>query len=277
MKENVAIFGQPKSLIGIITEPEDKASKIKMPAFIFLNAGVIHRIGANRLHVRMARKFAEMGFIGFRFDLSGIGDSSFSEEDVPFEIRRVAETQAAMDFLEKKHEISKFILVGNCSGATTAFFAAKADKRVAGAVLINPQGPKKLLRYYMRLILLNPKFLYRFFSGKAKYKKEVHKISTQTRMGYKYDSEDRYGSKELATDMELLITRGTKILIVHCQWDPGLDFFKAKIGNTINKFSDEQKLWTRIIPGINHDFSLNHGQESLLANVTDWASTIQWN
>ena len=66
MKENVAIFGQPKSLIGIITEPEDKASTKKMPAFIFLNAGVIHRIGANRLHVRMARELAEMGFCGFR-------------------------------------------------------------------------------------------------------------------------------------------------------------------------------------------------------------------
>lgn len=274
MKEKAVLFGQSGSLIGVITNPSKINPNHRLPAFIFLNSGVIHRIGPNRLSVRMARDLASIGFTSFRFDLSGLGDSRVGGKDLTFDKRWTFETQEAMNFVEQESGINQFVLAGNCSGAAIAFLTAIADKRVTGAVLINPQGPKKFLRYYMRLALFNPKFALRFISGKAKYRKEIDRISSQYRNFFQGEPSNVYGAEEIATDLRLLIKRGADMLIVHCEWDPGWDYFKAKLGKTIRELSAGQKLKTKIIYGINHDFSVIHGQEALIRIVRDWASQI---
>ena len=74
MSERPVMIGADRNLMGIVCEP-DGPWPASRPAMIMLNAGLIHRVGPNRLHVRLARELAARGFLSLRLDLSGRGDS----------------------------------------------------------------------------------------------------------------------------------------------------------------------------------------------------------
>jgi len=137
MKEEALLFGKTKSLVGIMTHPLQTAGTGNLPAFVLLNAGIMHRVGPNRLHVKIARTLAAMGFLVFRCDFSGIGDSEVRQDALPFEKSALAETQEAMNCVHKVTGTERFVLMGMCSGATVSFKTACFDPRVVGAVLIN--------------------------------------------------------------------------------------------------------------------------------------------
>jgi hypothetical protein len=79
-----------------------------------------------------------MGFCVLRFDPQGIGDSEGEiEERMAAEFyasvqvgRFVNDTIDAMDWMEKQHGISRFILTGLCGGAITGLLTGAMDQRV---------------------------------------------------------------------------------------------------------------------------------------------------
>src|SRR5882762_5277118 len=73
MKERAIQFGPERRLIGILSLPS--VVDPMRPAVIVPNTGVEHRVGPNRLHIRLCRGFARLGFVSLRMDLSGMGDS----------------------------------------------------------------------------------------------------------------------------------------------------------------------------------------------------------
>ena len=75
VKEKPVQFGPDGNLVGVMARPASGDVASTRPAVLFLNAGVIHRIGPHRLHVNLARYFAMRGVTSLRIDLSGIGDS----------------------------------------------------------------------------------------------------------------------------------------------------------------------------------------------------------
>ena len=137
MTERIALFGEAKNLVGVVTQPEAGAGPAGDLAFVLLNAGVIHRIGPNRLNVKLARRLAGAGLTVMRFDLSGIGDSRASQSTLSFGEQAVADIRAAMDYLQANCGIKRFVLVGLCSGADNAY-ATSHDDRVYGLVLLDP-------------------------------------------------------------------------------------------------------------------------------------------
>lgn len=122
-------------MVGVLctAEPHDA----RRPVVVFLNAGLVHRAGPNRLHVRMARELAGRGFTSFRFDLSGIGDSPARRDGVSVHDSRLRDVREAFDHLVGDIGASTFVLFGLCSGADLAFDVALADPRVVGLVLID--------------------------------------------------------------------------------------------------------------------------------------------
>src|SRR5262245_3370773 len=142
MQEHASVFGKTSPLFGVITDPvRGGASPAeKRSAVILLNAGVIHRVGPSRLYVALARSMAAQGWTAVRFDHSGIGDSPARRDGLPFEQSAIVEAREVMDSLQRERGIDRFVLVGLCSGAVTAFEVAETDDRVTGAALINPQG-----------------------------------------------------------------------------------------------------------------------------------------
>jgi hypothetical protein len=154
MRERVVTFGPGQSLVGILTEPSVPADG--RPVALLLNSGVLHRVGACRLHVNLARALADRGFASFRFDFSGIGDSQPRKDSLPFEQSSVLEVQDAMNCLADRRGAGRFLLMGLCSGADAAFFTALAEPRAVGIVQIDGfayRTPRWYLHHYGPRIL----------------------------------------------------------------------------------------------------------------------------
>jgi alpha-beta hydrolase superfamily lysophospholipase len=120
MRESAAVFGSAGSLVGIVSEPSDGPGRAGLPGVIFLNSGVIHRVGPNRMYVRMARDLARQGFVAFRFDLSGVGDSPARGAGSTIEGRWVDETREAMDHLHRTRELGSRSSPRSATGGSSA-------------------------------------------------------------------------------------------------------------------------------------------------------------
>lgn len=149
MREKVHAIGEHRNLAAIITEPAGLPRNEPLPAFIVLNAGLIHHVGPFRLNVTLARKLASLGFIACRFDLSGIGDSGPSRENLSYWEQTVGDIRETMDFIAARHGVREFVLFGACSGADNAHRTAVEDKRVIGAVFVDGYS-FPTLRYYLK-------------------------------------------------------------------------------------------------------------------------------
>jgi len=139
LKESVLTFGPSGALVGVLTRPPGwEPGAAPGIAVILLNAGVIHRVGPNRLHVQLARTLAARGAPCLRMDLPGIGDSRPLGTGGALLQEWVSGAQTAMDVLEEKGVATRFVLFGLCSGADRAFSAALVDPRVVGMALVDP-------------------------------------------------------------------------------------------------------------------------------------------
>lgn len=159
MRERAFTFGPDGILVGILTEPDPGSVAQGAPGHVILNSGILHRVGASRIYVQVARALAEQGFTTLRFDFSGVGDSGTRKDTLPIEERFVRETQEALDYLADVKGLERFVLGGLCSGADGAFWAALADERVVGVWQIDP-FTYRTAGYYLRRYgpkLLDPK------------------------------------------------------------------------------------------------------------------------
>ncbi len=168
IREKVFTFGPHRNLTGIASLPQQEKTKHDLPAVIFLNAGFVHQVGPFRLGVDLCRRLSDNGFTAFRFDLSGIGDSLQSaEKENPDEIM-IKDVQCAIDLLQKKYEVEKFVIVGLCTGADNAHKVTVRDYRITGLVTMDgyayPTRQFKLNHgasrsYHYLSVLSNPKKL----------------------------------------------------------------------------------------------------------------------
>lgn len=138
LRETVHSFGPERRLVGVLTRRAPGAEEGGGPAVVILNAGIIHRTGPNRLHVRIARRLAARGVPTLRFDLPGIGDSGMLGTAGSTVDDALAAVTAALDELGRLETASRFVVFGLCSGADLAFMSASMDPRIAGVVLIDP-------------------------------------------------------------------------------------------------------------------------------------------
>jgi dienelactone hydrolase len=103
------------------------------------NAGCVNRHGPHRTYVKMARRWAGVGFDVLRMDLAGIGDSPVApgvQENLTYPPSGMEDIRRAM------HELGsggRFIIAGLCSGGDYAFQLGANDPGVVGAWLLNPR------------------------------------------------------------------------------------------------------------------------------------------
>jgi pimeloyl-ACP methyl ester carboxylesterase len=148
LAEQALLIGPRKSLVGVITPPSATARRPDAPFVVILNAGIIHRVGPNRMHVTLARTLAEAGHSVLRVDLSGLGDSELRDDGLSPLDGNMADIRDVLDMLQTTRQMQKVVLVGLCSGADHSVIYAGSDPRVAGVVLLDPSIPRTL-RYYL--------------------------------------------------------------------------------------------------------------------------------
>jgi hypothetical protein len=138
LKEEPLQFGEGGRLFGILTLPAVSPRNARqLPAFVFLSAGLLHRVGPGRLHVRLARELAGLGFDTLRVDLAGIGDSPrrpglLNQQSVAADYKEI------VSVLESRLGRLQLVLGGLCSGADNTIRLTPADERVIGMLLLDP-------------------------------------------------------------------------------------------------------------------------------------------
>lgn len=145
--ERPVVFGQ--TLIGVLTMPAESAIPDR-PTVVFLNSGIIHHVGPNRLYVGLARALASAGTASLRFDLPGIGDSTVPPRRATATIPELVDESidAALGYLESQGHRNGFVALGLCSGADNAFRSATRDRRVVGTVMLDP-NTYRTFGYYL--------------------------------------------------------------------------------------------------------------------------------
>ena len=152
IRENVFAVGPSKSLVAAVAEPAGGTGTTTLPVIVILNTGIIHRVGHQRMFVRLARELAARGYLVVRFDFGGIGDSERRADNLPALEGCMDDIRVVLDWLETSRGYRRFILLGLCSGADHAIIYAGSDSRVVGAGLLDPMIPPTR-RFYLHYIL----------------------------------------------------------------------------------------------------------------------------
>lgn len=277
MKEEAVIFGEAASLVGIVTPRSSQATSHARTAVILLNPGIVHRVGAGRIYVKVARALASIGFTALRFDFSGIGDSPVREDSLQFSKSAVAETRNAMDFLAQTRGIEHFILLGGCSGANVAFDTACCDSRVTGAVLINfpsledeqeigsiESSERGAFVYYRKYALFDWRSWSRFVTGKAHYGQlcKVLWCELTRRMNLKENISKN--AVQFRLHLSALVERNVQLIFVCSEADHRLDDLKEAGGNLLKQMCAKRRVTLDVIRRSDHTFSSLSDQKRLM-------------
>lgn len=279
--ERAVRFGAQGTLAGIVTLPP--AGVTPHAGFAFLNAGVVHRVGPNRMYVTAARRLAAQGFLCVRFDLSGLGDSNSRRDATPVHEAVVLETTEVLSALEREYGVRRFVLAGLCSGAVVAFRAALADPRVIGAVLLNPQGfvqsaewtnyvaARAHARRLWRDKLLSPRSWRHALTGKSDYRRIAGLLRQRIGSGARRDGEVSRIADGLAADFQRLAARGVRFLLACSEGDFGMDYLTEILGP---RFARLERLDTLTLPTGDHSLTLAESQRQFFEGVERWASVF---
>lgn len=288
--------GAPADLPATSVQPASPAPNRDKPAIVLLNAGSVHRVGPNRSFVRMARRWAALGYPVLRMDMSGIGDSPHAEgcpENLPYPRDAVLDAQAAMNALSERGIASRFILAGLCSGADIAFRTAVLDSRVCGAWMINPQAfyfeSSDTLKAFMHAELeakyyrsglfdaarwkkllsgkVNLRYVAKIFRGKAEsvIKKQMARL-----LGDAGGAADKAPeARDVIRDLRAIAGRGADALLLCSEDDPGLEYLVQYFGDELAALDGLPGYRKVIVKGTDHTFTPLWSQDMLSDVLTE--------
>ncbi len=283
MKEEIALFGASKSLVGIVSMPAGECRKAEARAVLLLNPGIVHRVGPGRIYVRIARELASRGFVVLRFDLSGIGDSAVRLDNLPFSKSAVSETREAMDLLQRKFGIQTFVLMGGCSGARVAFDAAVMDPRVIGAVPINfpvvnedeeldpALNAQRTAHYYWSSALFKLSSWRKLLTGKANYRNVLRAVRSKV---FNSRSDASPGAVPFRNELQSLVRRGVHLSFLYSGTDPRLAELRQMAGSELKRLLASGCVELEVIRRADHTFSSAEDQQRLISAVCRLVNAI---
>ncbi len=272
-------------LFGIVTEPAQPVAR-ELPSIVLHNIGANSHIGANRIYVTMARRWAALGFRVLRFDIAGLGESPSDDragENQVYANGSPEGSRRAMDFLARARDARRFVLMGLCSGAYFSFHSALADERVAGIALINVQ------RFHWKKgdavdtrkqdVLKSSQYYWREASGidawlrLARGEVAVRAIAQGVlQEGWEFVRHRLVhallGESPVSRSFRSLLRRGTDVMIVLSADDSARNLVEGHLGTNAWPFQRERGFRLEIVDGADHTFSPLACQDTLLSLLT---------
>lgn len=125
-------------LSAMIHYPKHTLSE-QVPAVIFVHGFVGSKVGEHRLFVKAANYFSERGFLVFRFDFGGCGESEGDYSHVTL-TKQVKELQTAIDYVLSIDRVDPNLLtvVGHSLGGAVSSLTASRDERIKRLILWSP-------------------------------------------------------------------------------------------------------------------------------------------
>jgi alpha-beta hydrolase superfamily lysophospholipase len=286
LTERPVFFGPAIDLFGIVTEP--RPGEIRRRAVILLNAGADYHIGASRLYVALARRWATRGYVVLRMDLAGIGDSSTrtgTPNDEVFPTTALDDIRAAIKFIDGQYGACDISLAGLCSGAYHALRAAASMVPVSRILMINPQNyfwdkgttvndmqVAELVRnpglyrermfsaaVWKRLIAgqINISYIFKIYIRRLLLTLETNWRNLARRLHI-------HISGDLGWEIERIGARGVQLVFLFARGEPGLDLLKIQAGSSIKRLGARCRIY--LIDNADHVFSQS-GSRSVLEKV----------
>ena len=268
MIEKAYTLGEKKNLVGILHAPDQATHKDDHPAILFLNAGLLHRVGPFRFNVEMSRLLASSGYYTIRFDVSGVGDSFMLKDFIEYTERIKRDVIEVMDFLEEKYGVARFILVGLCSGAENAHAVAAADHRVSGIVMIDGFTYPTFF-YYLRdyaPYFLNP---FRLLKSILKRIKRLFIPLNKEAVSSQMFVRQFPPQKQIAQEISEMILRDVRILNIYSGEITGYNYARQYLDmfKSVN-FMGKMKLL--FFKDADHTFSSIAERKNLMDCICNW-------
>jgi pimeloyl-ACP methyl ester carboxylesterase len=283
--EEAVVFGVEGRLVGIVTPPPAHAATgAPRIGVIFLNAGVVHRVGPSRLYVTLARHLSRAGFTAFRFDHSGIGDSQPRNDHLTFEQSSVAEAIEAMDWLAAERGCRHFVIVGLCSGTLTAFRTAQADDRVKSvvlltALLVDPStvpaevvqeaSERRIARSYLVEKASSAAAWRKIFARRVDYRRIV-RVLRRLIAGRVKPPTAVPGSDVLVRELQALLERGVSLQFIYAEPTTVLEWFRMTVAPAIPGLQRHGRIEVHIIKHADHTFTRLRHQSEVVQRVATW-------
>jgi alpha-beta hydrolase superfamily lysophospholipase len=273
--ERPVFFGADALLFGIVTQPP--ANEIRRRAVILLNAGADHHIGASRLYVSMARRWAQHGYVVLRMDFGGVGDSGtrpgHTDDDV-FPQEAIDDIRAAIEFLRNSYGIRDVTLAGLCSGAYHALRAAVAGLSVNRILMVNPQNyfwrrGETLQGVQLVEVVRNPGVYRERVFSLAAWKRMVTGQVNILRIVKIYMQRPLLAAEstlrdlarrlhirlpnDLGTELEEIVARGVRVVFVFARGEPGIGLLELQAGTSVKRLGERCHI--HMINGGDHVFT----------------------
>jgi pimeloyl-ACP methyl ester carboxylesterase len=241
---------------------------------LFLNFGFHPRSASGDAAVYWADSFAKCGYPSFRLDLPGLGDS---DGDLPVEVadfihlvnagRYAPLLSKTIKNLTERFNLAGVAIVGQCSGAVSAIYAAAASSDVKGLVLLDPyfhgEEPEgtAIRKEFRRWVLRN---------RLAGYLSAVYDRLKYFRLLVKANELPRNANLLLIGCWNQLASAGLPILILKA---PALnprvgDFDYLRYIQRISHLT--QRIEVKDIEGTNHAFVKGSGKDAVGRYTEQW-------
>ena len=269
--EEVIQFGNDNNLIGIITEPTTR-NPLK-PVVLILNSGALHRTGACRNSVHLARAIANDGFTSFRFDYYGIGDSGFGGAIEENALTPKQEVFDAMNTLEQRFGPLQFVVHGLCSGARDAFSSALNDDRIIAISQIDSYSYQNK-GYFLRRLL---SFLTRpsAWLNAIKVRITTNNLSEELDETFETQVWPEYPPRqEVENAYQKLVDKKTKMLIVYTgSWNDTYNY-ENQFFDLFSKVQFGELVTLKYMPKANHIMSNEQHRHEFIAQFKQFVQTI---
>ncbi|MDZ7630672.1 MAG: alpha/beta fold hydrolase [Gemmatimonadaceae bacterium] len=286
-RERVVRFGPADGLAGIVTTPKSPPpGSESLPHLVIVNAGIIHRVGPDRLYVDLARSMAKIGYPVLRFDLAGLGDSDAMRGGLSLEASADEDIGAAFDFLTATRGATRFVLIGLCSGANYSTLATFADPRVVGALLIDPSVSRtrrsmavhiaRRIRNFSTiraLLTLRHPVYHRGFDG---LRSVAVAEAAAGQSGQRTDSEPGRAVSQVSavTLMNTIIGRGVQLMMVFTGGVNHVYNYERQLFDLLPGVDFKDQLRLLYMPYTDHTVSDTASRSQLLEASTAWLRDV---
>ena len=281
--ERPVYFARDPRLFGVVTEPPIGQSR--HAGVVLINDGATYHVGANRMNVSLARRWARHGYTVLRMDLAGLGESDARpgrRVDDIFPAGAIDDIRAAVGYLRAEHGCGQITVAGLCSGAYHALRSAAEGLQINRILLVNPQNffwkqGMRIDELQLIEIVRGPsRYRVRMASGKNWWKllrgqADVRYIVTVAvrHAWFVLATALRNSAKrvhvrlpgDLGRELQEIVRRDVQMVFVFARGEVGLELLRMQAGADLDRLGERCRI--HIIDGADHIFSQSRPRQVL--------------